>query len=201
MKIIVCSALLCVFAVTPAVADMVLLSDNFNSEHGGTGVLNYNGFANWNVSDGTVDVIGNNYYDFLPGNGLYVDMDGSTNNAGKMTTKTSFSFEPGYTYTLSFELAGNHRNNSSETVKVQVGLGTIFNNSYSLSQTAPFTLFTETFTVPSTTTAQLSFEGIGGDNIGMLLDDVTLSAVPVPAAVLLGLLGLGAAGLKLRKFA
>jgi hypothetical protein len=32
------------------------------------------------------------------------------------------------------------------------------------------------------------------------VDDFTFNPVPVPAAVLLGMLGLGVAGLKLRKF-
>lgn len=198
MKRLMLIIAVCAFMAVPAMADMMLY-DNFDSEHGGVGVLNYNSFTNWDVSDGTVDLIGNGYYDFLPGNGLYVDMDGSTKNAGKMTTKTSFNFDPGVTYTLSFELAGNRRNTSTETVTVQVDMGTILNKSYSLNKMDPFTLFTETFTVGSPTSAKLSFEGIGGDNIGMLLDDVTL--VPLPGAVLLGLLGLTAAGIKLRKFA
>ena len=51
----------------------VIFSDNFNAENGGTGVLNYNSFNNWTVTDGTVDLIGNGFFDFYPGNGLYVD--------------------------------------------------------------------------------------------------------------------------------
>lgn len=44
----------------------------------------------------------------------------------------------------------------------------------------------------------LTFSGIGGDNVGLLLDNV--SVVPVPGAILLGMLGLSAVGIKLRKF-
>lgn len=69
----------------------VLLSDNFNSENGGAGTLNYAGFVNWTVSDGSVDLCGNGFCDFLPGNGLYVDMDGSTGNAGKLTSVATFT--------------------------------------------------------------------------------------------------------------
>jgi len=124
-------------------------------------------------------------------------MDGSERNAGTMTTSTSLSLDPGL-YTLKFDLAGNHRNNSSETVTVDVMLGA-FSNSYSLARYDPFTTFTETFTITDAGTYNLRFAGSGGDNIGMLLDNVSVAAVPVPAAVWLGVLGLSAAGLKLRR--
>jgi len=194
MKKTILIIVMCVFAAGPAMADIFF--DDFNSENGGVGVLNYTGFANWTVTEGTVDLIGNGFYDFLPGNGLYVDLDGSTKDSGIMTTTTSLSLDPG-TYTLSFDLAGNHRNNASETVEVQVGVGSLFSDTYSLSRYAPFTTFTETFTVVTAGSYDLSFEGAGGDNIGMLLDNVRV--VPVPGAVLLAILGLSAVGVKLRK--
>jgi len=172
-------------------ANVTIFSDSFDSENGGVGVLNYTGFANWTVSGGTVDLIGNGYFDFLPGNGLYVDMDGSTGNAGLMTS--SISLQPG-TYILSFELAGNHRNGSTEQVDVQVDLGSVFSGSYSLGQSDPFMLITENFTVNSAMTVALTFEGIGGDNIGMLLDDVSISLIPAPGALLLGSMGMGIVG-------
>ena len=172
----------------------VLLSDNFNSENGGVGKLNYTNFLNWSVTDGTVDLIGNDFYDFLPGNGLYVDMDGSTGNAGKLISKTFFALEPGM-YELKFNLAGNQRNNSPEYVVVQVAIGNLFDKTYSLPKTAPFTTYTETFLVTSLTNAQISFEGTGGDNIGMLLDDVKLTAIPEPGSVLLLSSGLVAFGI------
>ena len=174
----------------PAMANLTLFSDNFDSENGGSGSLDYGSFVNWTVSDGTVDLIGNGYYDLQPGNGLYVDMDGSTNNAGKLTS-TSIALSPG-TYNLSFDLAGNQRNSSSESVTVEVVLGPLFSQSYSLTQNAPFTTYNATFSVVTGQSANLTFEGAGGDNIGMLLDNVKLtSVVPTPSALLLGLLGVG----------
>jgi hypothetical protein len=198
MRKMVYSIFLCVCIAMPAMGD--LFSDNFNSESIG---LNYTSFANWNVSNGSVDLIGvGSSWDWFPAYGRYVDMDGSTGDAGKLTTKTTFDLGPG-TYTLSFDLAGNQRPGypPSDTVIVQVGMGSLFNKNYSLTTSDPFTRFTETFTVSSVSSAKLSFEGVGGDNVGMLLDNVSVNLVPVPAAVVLGFLGLGAAGLKLRKFA
>jgi len=156
-------------------------------------MLNYAGFANWTVSNGTVDLIGNGYFDFQPGNGLYVDMDGSTGNAGKMSH--SFNLAPGQ-YTLSYQLAGNHRNWSEEWVDVLVGLGPLVNASHSLSRSTPFTTFFNQFSVGTQTAATLSFEGRGGDNIGMLLDNVRLEKTdPVPEPPTLVLLATGVFGL------
>jgi len=193
MRKIVFVAVVLALSAGPVMAD--IFSDDFNSE--GTG-LNYNSFANWDVSDGTVDVIGTgtSWAWFAATHDLYVDMDGSSGDAGKMTTKTSFSLAPG-TYTLSFDLAGNQRGYPDDTVIVQVDMGGLFSNSYSLSSSDTFRTITETFTVGSATSAALSFEGVGSDNVGMLLDNVHLT--PVPGAVLLGMLGLSVVGVKLRK--
>lgn len=166
-----------------AVANDTIFSDNFDSE--GVAALNYTGFANWTVSDGSVDLKGNGTWDYWPGNGLYVDMDGSTNDAGKLTSDT-FDLEPGM-YVLGFDFAVY----AEETVTVQVG--TLLDKSYTLSYVY-FETFTETFTVSTTTSAAISFEGAGGDSFGMHLDNVTLESVthtPAPGAFLLGGIGVG----------
>jgi hypothetical protein len=177
------AAVLAIGVLSPAAP---IFFDDFNSENNGVGELNYTGFANWTVEDGTVDLIGNGFHDFLPGNGLYVDMDGSKNNAGKMITSQPISLQAG-TYELSYELAGNQRDTQPETVYVEVYVG-IFSTSHSLAKDAPFTLFTQQFTLASAQDITISFEGAGGDNIGMLLDNVKIEAVsvvPAPGAILL----------------
>lgn len=196
--------LILIFTFIESASATVIFDDNFNTENGGVGALNYTGFANWTVMDGTVDLIGNGYFDFCPGYGLYVDMDGSTSNAGKMVKTNDLILNAGQ-YILQFDLAGNHRNYSSETVAVQVGLGTLLNKTYSMGIYDPFTTFTEYFTVTADNTqVALSFEGYGCDNIGMLLDNVKISSetapIPEPSTCLLFLLGIaGLAGIK-KKF-
>ena len=135
-------------------ANVTLFCDDFNSENGGNHQLNYNGFANWNVVDGTVDLIGvGSPWNFFPANGLFVDMDGSTQNAGKMISTGPINLQPG-TYALSFDLAGNQRDGMAETVAVQVAIG-LFSQTYSLNRTDPFQTFTEVFTVAASTDVSL----------------------------------------------
>jgi hypothetical protein len=181
------------FCATQARAS-VLLSDNFNSENGGNPTLNYAGFANWTVGagigGGTVDLIGNGYFDFLPGNGLYVDLDGSTYVAGQLISNLNFA--PG-TYTLQFDLAGNQRDGGLETVVVTMGN---FSTSLTPAEFDPFTTHTYTFT---TTGGQLSFyDSTSNDNIGALLDNVSVStatsAVPEPGSLTLLSLGVATMG-------
>ena len=94
-------------SISQPVAAATLLEDNFDAENSGTGTLNYSGLANWDVTDGSVDLIGNGFFDYLPGNGLYLDLDGSTGNAGKLESKTTYSFNPGDIVELKFNLAGS----------------------------------------------------------------------------------------------
>ena len=78
----------------------VIFSDNFDGENGGVGALNYAGFANFTVSNGSVDLIGNGYFDYLPGNGLYIDLDGSTSDAGVLTESPALALAAGLVHAL-----------------------------------------------------------------------------------------------------
>lgn len=175
----------------------LIFSDNFNNENGGVGALNYASFANWDVTRGTVDLIGNGFADFFPGNGLYVDLDGSTFASGRMESKTTFTLNPGTTYILQYELAGNYDGAPNNTVQVSLAG---FSVTHSLPNDLPLTTFTDYITVSTLQSGKLIFDQIDGNNnnMGAKLDNMSLNAVsdsevPIPATVLLfgtGLLGI-----------
>ena len=176
----------------------VVFSDNFDAENGGNGQLNYNSFQNWTVSDGTVDLIGNGFFDFLPGNGLYVDLDGSTFDPGVLTQSTPIFFKSGVEYTLSFELAGNNTGGGDDTVTVFIDVGALVSDSITLAEDDPFTTFTYTF-LGDGTSKSIAFSNDGNNNIGALLDDVVITAVPLPTASALAGLGLVGMGVRRRR--
>jgi hypothetical protein len=174
---------LLLLTATPLHASLI---DTFNSENGGNGQLNYNHFTNWTVanasSNGSVDLIGNGFFDFYPGNGLYVDLGGSTNGpGGLLTTKQVFGAG---TYQLSFDLAGSARG-PNENVDVNFGP---FSHNYFLPSSQGYTLFSQTVTL--TTPSQLSFQNVNSGNIGAILDNVSVTNV-VPEPSSLGLLAMG----------
>lgn len=180
----------------------VVLSDNFNSD---AQMLNWTGDATFSSLPGPVgegpgvastDLIGTGYFDFYPGNGNYVDLDGSsgwgnTPFAGVLVSKTAFGAG---TYTLSFDLGGNARGAPAQTT--QVYLGTTLVASLTLASGAPLTLYSYTV---STSGGPLAFEELGpSDQQGNILDNVTMS-VPEPTSWAMMLLGAGAIGATLRR--
>jgi hypothetical protein len=177
----------------PAHAAVIVFTEDFNAENGGVGALNYNSFTNFTVSSGTVDLIGNGFFDFPPvttGHGLYVDLDGSTSDAGLMLANP-IPVTPGE-YELFFQLAGNQRNAGPDIVQVSLFLdGVLVYNppgNVLVPQDLPFLGQILPFTVTSAGNLTFSFQNNGGDNIGALLDNITvtqLRAAPEPASMLL----------------
>src|SRR5882757_446713 len=95
----------------------IVLTEDFNSVSQGVNSINIG--PNFTVTNGAVDVIGTGFFDFYPGNGNYVDLDGSMLMLG---TIGSASFGPG-TYHLTFDLGSYTYNNAYITENIQVSLG------------------------------------------------------------------------------
>lgn len=162
--------------------------------------LQYFGFANWNVTQGAVDLIGGtppyDLYDLLPGNGLYVDMVGSApwplppdpsgTWLGKLESKVSFAFQSATTYRLTFKLAGNQRQSVAETPyhhRIRVVVEGFVNDVIEVSDwLQDFTDYTYEFTTNEGTSGKISFETISHDEsapaFGLLLDDIALIKDP-----------------------
>ena len=164
----------------------VVFSDDFNSY--GT-QLNWAPPANWSVPVGSVDLIGETptgtQFDFYPGHGGYVDLDGSSDAAGTLQTLGTFAAG---SYTLTFDLGGNARGDVDKTTTITLG---DFTQSITLASSSPYALQTFSFT---TTGGQLSFAdgGAGNQDIGNILDNVTLStAVPEASTWAMMLVGFG----------
>ena len=170
-----------------------IFSDNFDSY--AANQLNWNPPASsgWTVSDGTVDLVGAGGTDLIPGNGRYVDLDGSTSNSGLFSNNVDLA--GGTTYTLSFDLGGSHRG-STETVNVNFGSTAA---SYTLNSADPFSTVTLNFTPGSNGSYDISYQNLGGDNVGALLDNVSVSAVPEPETYAMLLAGLGLMGFIARR--
>ncbi|MQA37188.1 PEP-CTERM sorting domain-containing protein [Rugamonas sp. FT29W] len=183
------AALLCASAAQAS----TIFSDNFDSDALGLNVVSFNG--GWSVSDGAVDVIGApNYFDLQPGNGHYIDLDGSSAKAGVFAN--SVAVTGGVTYTLSFDLAGNNRNAGNDTVVVNFG-----GNSQTFTRLAgdSFQTFTLNYTATVSGNATFSFADQGTDRQGALLDRVTVTAVPEPETYGMLLGGLAVLGALARR--
>lgn len=175
-------------ALASAAQAAPVYADNFNANPVGLNAVP----AGWTVTGGTVDLIGSGsngtLADFLPGNGVYVDLDGSTNQAGLLTSPL-LSLLGGVTYTATFDLAGSQRG-SSETGTVTFGSTSL---GFNIASSVGFVGFSLSFTPGVSGNYTLSFQNDGRDNVGALLDNVVVTevAAAVPEPETYALLGAG----------
>ena len=160
----------------------ILFQDNFDANPVGYKLIP----AGWSLSDGTVDIVGPDFEDFLPGHGNYIDLDGTTFQAG--TLSKSFELIADVTYLASFDLAGNRRAHSSDIVDVTFGTSIA---TYTVSDDEPFSLRQIAFTPTSSGFYEFTIHNRGGDNAGALFDNFQISSVPEPETWAMLLAGLG----------
>lgn len=193
-----------------ASAATTLFQDDFNAN-----TVGYNKTpAGWTLVSGSVDILGNdnvrreqdgNY----KGNGTYIDLDGSTNQAGRIQTTQQFNAVAGATYELTFDYGKNWAKNRNTAETLYFGFGG-WQDVIAISTDPIPALLTVTYTFKALTSGltSLFFGALGGDNNGPIIDNVLLTTVgstdvapvPVPAAGLLLLGAMGAlAGLRRRK--
>jgi hypothetical protein len=196
-KLFVMASLLLAGAGTTWASPVVVFSDNFDAE---APVLLCTPPSQWTVVTvgGSVDTIPltNGQFNWFPANGHYVDLDGTTNSTGQMVTIASFVLQPGMVYTLSYELAGNPILVKPHTVQVSL-VGSAFSWNEAVAAGQAFTTYSHSFSVGAPTAVQISFYDLAdgqSDNGGAVLDNVLLTAVPAPGAILLGSLGAGLVG-------
>lgn len=149
----------------------VLLADDMDDENNGVARTNYTGFENWNVTRQCVDLHGPGSIDPMPGNGLYVDMDGSCATAGRMESKEVFALGV-KTYRLEMVIGGNNQNASTDEMTITLGS---WSETITVPADEPFNIRTYTIAVTAATNARLILDHAGADKQGILIDAIRLS--------------------------
>ena len=149
----------------------VVLSDSFDAENGGNVQTSVESLTNWIITP-DIDLVGSGplgeSFNDYPGQGLFLDLDGSDFKNGAIESKESF---PAGDYILSFKLGNNPRAGGT--------INTLTASLDSFSQESPtsgtLSLDVKQFAFTTQKAGKLRFvQGGPADNQGSILDDVRL---------------------------
>lgn len=166
-------------------------------------ITNYSPLANWNITDGAVDLFTDGGFALPCGSAGCLDMDGSISNAARLESKTAFSFTAGKTYTLTLAIAGKN-GSAAESLTFGV-LGAHSAPISSPAGTSGAGTYDLSFIALSDFAQVIFVDHAGGDSRGLLLDSVKLTetaptpAVPLPAGLPLLAAALAGFGLARRR--
>jgi uncharacterized protein DUF642/PEP-CTERM motif-containing protein len=151
-------------------------------------------FAGWTITTNNVDIvstIGGWPAPAYDGN-QFLDLVGYGSTGAISQT---FATTPGLSYRLSFAYGNNPGSTSfaSATVKV-ASLNNLFSANFSTTNNIGWQILTAYFTADSTSATLLFDEVVGGNNGGVLLDGINVSATPLPATWTMMLIGFSGFG-------
>ncbi|MCA8867166.1 MAG: VPLPA-CTERM sorting domain-containing protein [Rhodobacteraceae bacterium] len=191
----------CAIALAGAAQSATLFSEDFSDEATNYGTtLNFAAFDQFSVSAGTVDLINIAGFGITCQTTGCVDLDGSTRDSGLMSS-TVLNFVTGVQYMFSATLSGNQRSGGPDSVLFGITNG-VLSQTESFAWNDGYTTFNIAFTVAANTSGSIFFQDQGNDNLGVILDRVSVSeaaVVPLPASLPLILAGLGGLGLLRRR--
>ncbi len=197
-------AAVALLAVAAPAHATVLLTDGFEAETPGTP---QNTLTNWTVTSPTIDIVQTPGFGITcaGGAGKCLDLDGSP-GLGGILTKGTWAFQAGDVFTLSFFASGNQRGPGGFADSFSAGFllnGTTEINFDGpvLAFNDPFSQYTYTYTATGAGSLQayIRARGAGSDNVGIVIDNVSLSAVPEPATWMMMIAGFGLIGAAMRR--
>ena len=193
-KLVFLLSLLCLVSLTCQAG--VILSENFDAL---TPQLSATSVGAFHTIGGTnVDIVGGGLFGYLcvsPASGNCVDLGGSGGNfQGVLQSVSSFTLQPGTNYLLSFDLIGSQRGPTTSTTVDFGPYSQIF--VLASNDVSSGIVVNALVKVSSATTTYLTFtDNNGANDIGAILDNVSIVSVPTPEPGTLALFGSGILGL------
>ncbi len=161
----------------------IVFFDYFFSDNLGFPADNLNAFIQWNVTGGSVDLVGGvgpGVFGAPPNQplGRYVDLGGSTGNPGRFETRLAYPVNPG-TFNLSFDYRSTGGDLNTATGSVTGLLGTTYASYTVSSDLTTFRRFSGNFAIDAIDLVRIAFQGLESDtdNSGIGIDGVLFGPV------------------------